>query len=85
VHGYVHPKSNDGTARDHFRQGEAYVNQDFGNVLAVKRAFAVAREDLDLRANDPKTCYASDMIHFSTQGQLIWANAWRRRCATSCS
>jgi hypothetical protein len=40
------------------------------NALAVKGAFVVVTDTLELRANAPNTCYASDKIHFGTQGQL---------------
>jgi hypothetical protein len=30
----------------------------------------VVTDTLELRANDPNTCYASDKIHFGTPGQL---------------
>ena len=70
VYGYIYPASNFGTARDQVRQGEADVDQDSGNVLAVKGAFVVTDDNLSLRANDPNTCLPNDKIHFGTQGQL---------------
>jgi len=70
IYGYVYPKSNYGTGRDQVRQGEANVDQDSGNALAVTRAFVVVTDDLELRANDPGTPYPSDLIHFGTAGQL---------------
>lgn len=70
VYGYIYPASNFGTARDQVRQGEADVDQDSGNVLAVEGAFVVTDDNLSLRANDPNTCLPDDKIHFGTQGQL---------------
>jgi Carbohydrate esterase, sialic acid-specific acetylesterase len=70
VYGYVYPKSNYGTGRDQVRKAEADVDQNSGNALAVKGAFVVLTDDLELRANDPNSCYKSDLIHFGTAGQL---------------
>jgi hypothetical protein len=70
VYGYVYPKSNYGTGRDQVRQGQANVDQNSGNALAVKSAFVVLTDDLELRANDPNSCYTSDLIHFGSAGQL---------------
>ena len=70
IYGYVYPKSNYGSGRDQVRLGEKNVDQDSGNALAVKGAFVVETDDLQLRANDPGTPYPSDLIHFGSAGQL---------------
>ena len=70
VYGFIYPASNFGTARDQVRKGQADVDQDSGTALATKGAFVVNGDAFSLRANDPGSCYPSDLIHFGTQGQL---------------
>jgi hypothetical protein len=70
VYGFVYPKSGFGTGRDQVRAAEANVDQDSGNALAVKNAFVVDTDDLELRRDDPNTCYPNDLTHFGTAGQL---------------
>jgi carbohydrate esterase-like sialic acid-specific acetylesterase len=70
VYGFVYPKSKFGLARDQVRAAEANVDQDSGNALAVHHAFVVNTDDLELRKDDPGTCYADDLTHFGTAGQL---------------
>jgi hypothetical protein len=70
VYGFVYPASNQGPGRDQVRQGEANVDQDSGNALAVSGAFVIPTDDLSLRADDAGTPYPTDRIHFGTQGQL---------------
>lgn len=70
VYGYVYPASNEGAGRDQVRQGQANVDQDSGDALAVEGAFVVATDGLSLRADDAGTPYPNDRIHFGTQGQL---------------
>jgi hypothetical protein len=70
VYGYVYPASNEGPGRDQVRQGEANVDQNSGDPLAVEGAFVVPTDGLSLRADDPGTPYPNDRIHFGTQGQL---------------
>jgi hypothetical protein len=70
VYGYVYPASNQGPGRDQVRQGEANVDQDSGDALAVSGAFVISTDGLSLRADDTSTPYPNDRIHFGTQGQL---------------
>lgn len=70
VYGYVYPASNEGTGRDQVRQGEAKVDQNSGDALAVQGAFVISTDGLSLRADDAGTPYPNDRIHFGTQGQL---------------
>lgn len=70
VYGFVYPASNEGPGRDQVRQGEAKVDQDSGDALAVSGAFVIPTDGLSLRAEDAGTPYPSDRIHFGTQGQL---------------
>jgi hypothetical protein len=70
VYGYVYPASNEGSGRDQVRLGEANVDQDSGDALAVAGAFVVPTDGLSLRADDVGTPYPNDRIHFGTQGQL---------------
>jgi hypothetical protein len=70
VYGYVYPASNQGPGRDQVRQGEANVDQDSGDALAVSGAFVIPTDGLSLRADDVGSPYPSDRIHFGTQGQL---------------
>jgi len=70
VYGYVYPASNEGSGRDQVRQGEANVDQNSGDALAVEGAFVIPTDGLSLRADDADTPYPNDRIHFGTQGQL---------------
>jgi hypothetical protein len=70
VYGFVYPKSGFGPGRDQVRAAEANIDQDSGNALAVYNAFVVDTDDLELRADDPNTCYPNDLTHFGTAGQL---------------
>jgi hypothetical protein len=70
VYGYVYPASNEGAGRDQVRLGEAKVDQNSGDPLAVPGAFVIPTDGLSLRAEDAGTPYPNDRIHFGTQGQL---------------
>lgn len=70
VYGYVYPASNEGVGRDQVRLGEAKVDQNSGDPLAVPGAFVIPTDGLSLRADDVGTPYPNDRIHFGTQGQL---------------
>jgi hypothetical protein len=70
VYGYVYPASNEGSGRDQVRLGEAKVDQNSGDPLAVPGAFVIPTDGLSLRADDAGTPYPNDRIHFGTQGQL---------------
>ena len=79
VYGFVYPKSSFGTGRDQVRAAEANIDQDSGNALAVPHAFVVDTDDLELRADDPNTCYPNDLIHFGTAGQLELGKRFARK------
>lgn len=70
VYGYVYPKSNFGTGRDQVRLAQKNLDQDSGAALATKGAFVVETDGLELRADDPNSCYKTDLIHFGSAGQL---------------
>jgi hypothetical protein len=66
VYGYVYPASNFRVGRNQVRQGEANVDQDSGNALAVSAALVILTNDLSLRANDPNTLYPKLALYAET-------------------
>jgi lysophospholipase L1-like esterase len=70
IYGYVYPPPNNQVGRDDVRLGEKKVDQNSGDPLAVKNAFAVETDDLSQRASDPNTPLPNDHVHFGTEGML---------------
>jgi hypothetical protein len=66
IYGYVYPPPNNQVGRDDVRLGD----QNSGDPLAVKEAFAVETDDLSQRADDPGTPLPNDHVHFGTKGNL---------------
>ena len=58
------------TGREEVRRGQQQVDQQSGHPLSVKNAFAIATDDLQLRADDKNTPFPDDKVHFGTLG--VW-------------
>lgn len=76
VYGLVIPEPDDGLftvnprARALVRLGEREVAWNSGSPLAVRGAYLIDTNDLELRAEDPHTPLPTDHLHFGTMGQL---------------
>lgn len=71
IYGYVIPVPLDRfTGREEVRLAQKNIDQNSGNQLALKGAFAVETDDLPLRCDEPDSPYPDDKVHFNTLGIL---------------
>lgn len=70
VYGYVFPPPCADADRVAIRAGQHAVDQNSGDPLATKNAFAVPIDDLSLRADEPGNPLPNDFLHLGTTGQL---------------